>query len=156
MTLSLENSNTDTMKRKIKHSGTLTLWHFINMDVQIPEKCQSAIVPHIKTCHRDRYGSPPETRARFFPFIGQEGGPLNALDKPSTFSLCPSRSDLPPLSPPDFGQQTIPPSQNRLADFIRSEFGFRVAPKHHSTPPGPSFKLAFSAGPALKFALLPA
>ena len=134
------------MRRKIKHSVTLTLWHFRSIDAQISEKCQSAIMPHSNPCHQDRYGSPPETRSLFFPFIGKEGGPLNATDKSSTFSLGRSRSVMPPLSPPDFGQQTIPSGQNRQADFIRSEFGFRVAPKHHSTPPGALVQTRFQRG----------
>lgn len=134
------------MRRKINHNDTLTLWHFQNVDVQISEKCQSAIVPHINPCHRDRYGSPLETRTLFFPFIGKEGGPLNAPDKSSTFSLGRSRSVMPPLSPPDFGQHNRPSGQNRQADFIRSEFGFRVAPKHHSTPPGALVQTRFQRG----------
>lgn len=95
---------------------------------------------------RDCYGSPPETRTLFFPFIGKEGGPLNAPDKSSTFSLGRSRSVMPPLSPPDFGQHNRPSGQNRQADFIRSEFGFRVAPKHHSTPPGALVQTRFQRG----------
>ena len=102
--------------------------------------------------HQDRYGSPLETRTHFFPFSGKEDGPLNAPDKPGTFSLGRSRTDPPPLSPPDFGLRNCPPGQNRLADFIRSEFGFRVAPKHHSTPLGALVQTRFQRGVALKFA----
>lgn len=60
MILSLENSNTDTMKRKNKHSDTLTLWHFRNKDAHLG-KCQSAIVPYnIYPSYWDRYCSPQE------------------------------------------------------------------------------------------------
>ena len=135
------------MRRKNKHSGTLTLWHFRSIDAQISGKCQSVKVPYnIYPSLRDRYGSPLETRTLFFPFIGKEGGPLNAPDKSSTFSLGRSRSVMPPLSPPDFGQHNRPSGQNRQADFIRSEFGFRVAPKHHSTPPGALVQTRFQRG----------
>lgn len=80
MILFLENSNTDTMKRKIKHSGSLTLWHFRNKDAH-PGKCQSAIVPYnIYPSYWDHYCSPQETHTLFFPFCEKEGGPLIALD----------------------------------------------------------------------------
>ena len=68
------------MKRKIKHSGSLTLWHFRNKDAHLG-KCQSAIVPYnIYPSYWDRYCSPQETHTLFFPFCEKEGEPLNALD----------------------------------------------------------------------------
>lgn len=49
------------MKRKIKHSGSLTLWHFRNKDAHLG-KCQSAIVPYnIYPSYWDHYCSPRET-----------------------------------------------------------------------------------------------